>query len=146
MTDTPDRLSSDAAEIEVVAPGRYRRFTKSYKRRILAELDACEHFGDRAALLRREGLYSSYVTKWRRQMAHDDRDSSKSSDSGKPSNIGRPRLSSAERENRRLKAENERLRRELERANLAIDVQKKLCALLETFSTPLPSDPTSSKP
>lgn len=45
-----------------------RRFTPEYKARILAEVDACANRGDVGALLRREGLYSSHLTEWRKQV------------------------------------------------------------------------------
>src|SRR5919197_4174282 len=54
-----------AAETEVVAKARRRRFTAEYKRRIMREADRCTHPGEIGALLRREGLYSSHLTTWR---------------------------------------------------------------------------------
>jgi len=53
------------AETEVVAKARRRRFTAEYKRRIVREADRCATTGAIGALLRREGLYSSYLTTWR---------------------------------------------------------------------------------
>jgi transposase len=50
---------------EVAAKGQRRRFTAEYKRRILAELERCKKPGEIAALLRREGLYSSHIASWR---------------------------------------------------------------------------------
>src|SRR3990170_4212264 len=50
---------------EVAAPRR-RSFTAEYKRRVLAEADACSEPGAVGALLRREGLYSSHLAEWRR--------------------------------------------------------------------------------
>ena len=58
--------SLDASPSALSPPGRRRRFTASYKLRILREADACEP-GQLAALLRQEGLYSSHLTKWREQ-------------------------------------------------------------------------------
>ncbi len=52
-------------EIEVVAKPDRRRFTAEYKRKILQEVDACRQPGEVAALLRREGLYSSHLAAWR---------------------------------------------------------------------------------
>ncbi len=54
-------------EVEVVAKAIRRRFTAGYKRRILREADACTAPGAIGALLRREGLYSSHLTTWRKQ-------------------------------------------------------------------------------
>ena len=139
MEDIPHQT----VEVSLPAAGR-RVFTLVYKRRILDQLDACSHLGEKSALLRREGLYASYVTKWRRQLARRD----KKNPSIKPTSNkgGRPRLSQAERENRALREENERLKKQLERAQLAVDVQKKLLKLLD-LSSPLQSDDSSnSKP
>jgi transposase len=125
MEDTPSAIP----EVEVPPSGK-RVFSMAYKRRILDKLDACSHMGEKAALLRREGLYASYVTKWRRQLAQNDPiPSAKKTPARKARNKGgRPRLSRAEREARpsglSLRVENERLKKELERANLAIAVQK----------------------
>jgi transposase-like protein len=55
-----------AADVEVVAKARRRTFTAEYKRRVLKEADACATPGAVGALLRREGLYSSHLTVWRR--------------------------------------------------------------------------------
>ena len=53
-------------ETEVTAKARRRQFTAEYKRRVLAEADACTKAGEVGALLRREGLYSSNLVAWRR--------------------------------------------------------------------------------
>ncbi|MGH7361820.1 MAG: hypothetical protein ACREJI_09435, partial [Candidatus Methylomirabilales bacterium] len=55
-----------AATVEVVAKARRRRFSAEYKARMLREADACAGTGQLGALLRREGLYSSHLTEWRR--------------------------------------------------------------------------------
>jgi transposase-like protein len=86
-------------------------------------------------LLRRHGLFSSYISKWRKQVASND---------NKPT--GRPKLSDLEKENRQLREENDRLKRTLERAELAAEVQKKLCELLVSCSTQISSDSSSSAP
>jgi len=53
-------------ETEVSSKARRRQFTAEYKRKVLAEADACEKPGEIGALLRREGLYSSHLVSWRR--------------------------------------------------------------------------------
>jgi len=53
-------------ETEVSAKARRRRFTAEYKRKVLAEVEACTKPGEIGALLRREGLYSSHLVEWRR--------------------------------------------------------------------------------
>ncbi len=62
---TLDGVARVVEDVEVTAKARRRRFTAEYKRRILAETDACTKAGEIGALLRREGLYSSILTKWR---------------------------------------------------------------------------------
>ena len=53
-------------ETEVTAKPRRRQFTAEFKRKVLAEADACSKAGEIGALLRREGLYSSHLVEWRR--------------------------------------------------------------------------------
>ena len=67
---TGDPAGRDAAGVpdpEVSEQAKRRRFTAEYKLRIVREADACKGDGDVAALLRREGLYSSHLSSWRRQ-------------------------------------------------------------------------------
>ena len=109
---------------EVVPKAKRRKFTAEYKRRILEEADNCTEAGQIGALLRREGLYSSHLTTWRRQR-----------DQGvvkglSPRKRGRKRKDELEREVARLQRENERLQANLEQAETIIDVQKKLSRLL----------------
>ena len=52
---------------EVVVQAERRQFTAKYKLHILEEADRCDGAGELGALLRREGLYSSYLSRWRRQ-------------------------------------------------------------------------------
>lgn len=102
-----------------------RVFTADYKRKILEETDRCEEMGQIGSLLRREGLYASYLTTWRRQREEGIL-------SGLNKKRGRkesPANPLAER-NVVLEKENARLRQELEKASLIIDVQKKVSLLL----------------
>jgi transposase-like protein len=109
-----------------------RKFSAAYKRRIVAKADACREPGGIGALLRREGLYSSHLTTWRRQMAEGTL-------SDKPRGYPPHPLAA---ENVRLKQENERLRRELEKAQLIMEAQKKLAQVLGlmTHDDPPPSE------
>ena len=103
-----------------------RMFTAEYKLRVLAEYDAAVP-GEKGALLRREGLYSSHLVEWRRA-----RDAG-----GLDGLAARPRTGgrSAEQvENDRLRGENERLQRELAKTQAALDVVGKAHALLELLS------------
>src|SRR5665213_3356660 len=104
-----------------------RRFPAAYKARILAEYETLSK-AEKGALLRREGLYSSLLTEWRRQ-----RDQGGGEALGRRS--GRPAADPRDREVARLKKENARLDRELDRARKVIEVQGKLSALLEQFAT-----------
>lgn len=108
----------------VVPPARRRRFSAGYKRRILDEADRCTAPGEVGALLRREGLYSSHLTRWRAERQQGWLD-------GRPTQ--RPAAEVA-----RLQQENERLKRQLERAELIIEAQKKLCQLFNL--PPYPQD------
>ena len=111
---------------EVVPLARRRQFTAGEKLRILEEADACTVPGELGALLRREGIYSSYLSRWRRAR---DRGQLDGLGSGKR---GRKLLSdaAAAREIARLQRENERLQARLEQAEVIIEVQKKLSQLL----------------
>ncbi len=104
-----------------------RVFTAEYKLSILAEYDACSESGEKGAILRREGLYSSLVTDWRRQHRQGLlRAAVGRVDGGR----GGPSLS----EVAKLRAENERLRSKLAQAEVIIGVQGKVHALLEEIS------------
>ena len=112
---------------EVGTKAKRRTFTAEYKRRILAEADGCTKPGEVGALLRREGLYSSHLTAWRRQR-----------EAGglaglTPKKRGRKKDEEAA-ELARLRRENERLRKQLGQAELIIAAQKKLAQALEALT------------
>ncbi len=106
---------------EVVAKATRRRYTADYKERILKELDACEH-GQRGAVLRREGLYSTMVARWRtaQRQALEGRKRGR-----KPDEDGELR-----KQIQHLELQKQRLERRLEQAEKIIEVQKKLSELL----------------
>ena len=112
-----------APEAEV-RPGRRRRFSAAYKRRILAEAAACEH-GGVGALLRREGLFSSHLTKWRREFAGTQG----VGPDKRPAVAGD--LRSARQRLAKAEGENQRLRLRLAQAEAIMAVQKKLWSLLQ---------------
>lgn len=111
---------------EVPAKAVRRRFTAAEKLRILRLADACTVPGSLGALLRREGLYFSNLTTWRRQ-----RDAGTlSALAPKPRGRKAPGRDPLRRENAQLRQENERLTRRLRQAELIIDVQKKVSQIL----------------
>jgi transposase-like protein len=114
-----------------------RVFSADYKLAVLAEYDRCTESGEKGALLRREGLYSSLVTDWRRQ----HREGALAVTPGR-SEDGRGGPSRSELA--RLRAENERLRRKLAKTEAIIEVQGKVHALLEELSKSADSDDSSS--
>jgi transposase-like protein len=122
---------------EVPAKARSRRYSASYKARVLAEYEELDKAG-KGALLRREGLYTSLISAWRSQ-----RDQGALAALATPS--GRPQADPRDRENTKLRKENERLAAELDKARKVIEIQGKLSALLEQLATDSPnsgSEPT----
>jgi transposase len=102
-----------------------RVFSPDYKLAILAEYDRCTEPGEKGALLRREGLYSSLIADWRRQHRQGLIKAA----------LGRTDLGRASvTEVSRLRAENERLKEQLAKARVVIEVQGKVHALLDELS------------
>jgi transposase-like protein len=110
----------------VVAGAKRRQFSSSEKRRILAAADACKAQGEIGALLRREGIFSSHLTTWRRQRTEAIRAAMEPQKRG-PKPIP---LTAESKRVADLTRENDRLRRRLVQAHTIIDVQKKLSILL----------------
>ncbi len=102
-------------ETEVVARPKRRSFSAAYKRSILEEAARCTGPGEIGALLRREGLYSSNLTTWRRQRERGELDGAKP---------GRKPASDEAKALKQLQRENQRLKRKLEQAEMVIEVQK----------------------
>lgn len=113
---------------EVRPDGRRRTFTVEYKLRILAETDHSNEPGAIGALLRREGLYSSHLTDWRRQRDAGELKSGVARVRGRKPDAQAKELA-------RLQRENERLHAQLEQAELIIGAQKKLAQALENTLT-----------
>ncbi len=121
----PSRSASDP-DPEVPAKARRRRFTAQYKLGILEEVDRCTQPGEIGAVLRREGLYSSHLSKWRQQRdagALEGLTPKKRGRKPQPVDPQAQRVAELERENARL-------REKLEKAETIIEVQKKLSQLL----------------
>ena len=114
------------ADPEVPERARRRTFTVQYKLDVVAEYDAAPA-GEKGAVLRREGLYSSHVVEWRRA-----RDSGALAGPARPR--GRPAADPRDAQIARLEKEKARLEQELARTRFVVDVQAKLQALLETIS------------
>jgi len=114
------------ADPEVVPMARRRQFSRTYKLRILAEVEQCQR-GEVGALLRREGLYSSMLSKWRQQKAAGKLD--------QPNVSQEQKAEDQAKELRRLQRENAQLQAQLAKAEAIIEVQKKLSALLETMGS-----------
>jgi len=120
---TPTQIPNPEVETKAVR----RRFSAKYKRSVLEQADRCTNHGDIGALLRREGLYSSHLTNWRRQREEG------ALGGLAPRKRGRkPDPATAERRViAQLSKENERLRDQLKKAQTIIEVQKKLSEILE---------------
>ena len=114
---------------ELVERARRRRFTAEYKLGILREADACSKPGEIGALLRREGLYSSLLTEWRRQR---ERGSLAALDRPR----GRPKADPREAQIAALKRRLERSEAELDKARRVIEVQGNVSALLGDLLEP----------
>ena len=110
---------------EVVAVAKRRSFSNADKRRIVLAASACTKPGEIGALLRREGVYSSGLTAWRRQFAAGELTQSKKR--GPSAAPGREEL----KQLAAITRERDKLRVQLSNAQLVIEVQKKVAALLE---------------
>ena len=112
---------------EVVARARRRTFSNADKRRILQAADLCTRPGEIGALMRREGVYSSSLSTWRRQREAADLAALAPHKRG-------PKVDAAARVDAlhiaQLTRERDKLRVELDKAQLVIEVQKKVAALL----------------
>ena len=132
-SSTPEMIIERSRQVMISAPDPEvpemkprRRFTAKYKLQILAEADRCTQPGELGILLRREGLYSSNLTTWRRQgekgllqaMAPKKRGRKH-----KEKNPLAPRVARLEKENRRLE-------QKLKQAELIIEAQKKMAEIL----------------
>jgi len=117
---------------EVSSRAKRRQFTADYKARIVREAEACTAFGQISALLRREGLYSSTLSRWRRSMRYGAM-------AGLDKKRGRKKDPDTQlrQQVRQLERENARLKRQLQQAETVIEVQKKVSEILQI---PLPTE------
>jgi len=137
--EDPGRVADDTTQRpdpEVPERARRRTFTAKYKLEVLAAYDAAPD-GEKGAVLRREGLYSSHIVEWR-----------KARDAGALAGLaaprGRKRRDSQAERIARLQADKQRLEQELAKTRFVVDVQAKLHALLEMLSESADTDPRST--
>ena len=134
---SPAIVSGAAAALRVVPPlvapdpevaerAARRRFTAEYKRQVLREADTCAGAGALGALLRREGLYSSHLTTWRRQREQGELAALAPKKRGRPGVIPSPLA----RQLAELQRDKARLEQRLKQAETIIEVQKKVSEIL----------------
>ena len=127
------KIATRRLDTEVVAKAVRRHFSAEYKLRILEEAEACSS-GEIGALLRREGLYSSHLTTWRRQREAGQL-------AGLAPKKRGPKPDPQAEELKRLRKENERLQVRLQQAEAIIEAQKKLAQLFGLGSTSESDEP-----
>lgn len=110
-------------DLPVWKPGQKRTFSEDFRRRAVAYYDSLPDDGSKGSYLRRAGIYSSSITQWRRGLQV-----------GSTQKVGRKPTDSVVRKNAELSARVAKLEAELARANMVIEVQKKVSALLESIS------------
>src|SRR3984893_8373482 len=133
-----DSLAASRPDPEVVAKAKRRTYTAEYKQRILLEAEAAAATrGGLGALLRREGLYSSLLTYWRRERANGILEALTPQKRGPKS-----KRNPMEEEVQKLLRQNARLTEDLRKAHIIIDVQKKVAALL---GNPIPEQDPEDK-
>ena len=122
---------------EVTPKAKRRSFSAADKKKILAEVDAAAGTGNIGEILRREGIYSSTLTGWRkeRETAVDTAFSQKRGPE--------PKHNPLTAENEKLRRRNQRLEEELRKAEIIIDVQKKVALLLGRPLPPVPENGNS---
>lgn len=126
------------ADPEVPEKASRRKFTADYKLRILKEAETCQHAGQRGALLRREGLYSSHLTTWRRQAERGTLQALSPRRRGPKARTPNPLMKRVAT----LEKENQHLCHKLKQAETIIEVQKKISEILH--GSPEPKDGNKS--
>ena len=114
-----------SSEVEVMAKPVRRRFTAEYKLGVLRQADACSGRGEVGALLRREGLYSSHLTQWRKQRERGERQGLSRRRGPTPKQL-HPLVDKV----KVLERDNARLKRRAERAEGLVELQKKVSEIL----------------
>jgi transposase-like protein len=119
-------VSSPAQEVEVLAKPQRRKFSVDYKLKILQEANRCKQPGEVGALLRREGLYWSSVSRWRKAWENGELSRAGAKKRGP---VPRP-VDERDRQIAELEREVKRFRARAERAEALVEVQKKVSELL----------------
>ena len=129
-------MPGSSASNEIDAKPKRRQYSNAFKLRILEQVDACETPGATGALLRREGLYSSHLSNWRRL-----RDAGALTEAQAPRRGPKPTVANPlQTEVDRLTRTNARLEAELEQARAIIDVQKKVAEIFAALPRAVPRD------
>jgi hypothetical protein len=136
-TDTNGRANPEVNEKPV-----RRQFDAAYKLRILEEADRCTESGQLGELLRREGLYSSHLTNWRRLRQKGSLQSLGAKKRGRKAK----RNDATTQELERLRRENQRLAERLRRAETIIEVQKKVSEIVGLTTLSIHSEGSEEKP
>jgi transposase len=123
-----EQINSSKAGPEVVANAKRRHFSVQDKRRLVAQYDATPR-GERGAFLRRNGLHSSYVDDWRKQI------DAAANEALEPQKRGPKPQPKPDPELTRLRRENARLQAQLSQARKVIEVQKKISEILGVDQT-----------
>jgi len=129
MIEEKQSSSDETPDPQVKQQTVRRAFTSAYKLSILEQADQCQGHGELGELLRREGLYSSHLSTWRRLRREGTLQALKNKQHGP-----KPTLEPAvRRELEQLRRRNAKLEHELEKAHTIIDVQKKLSSILASI-------------
>ena len=120
---SPAGPPAEVPDPAVEAKPKRRRFTAEYKLRLLREVERAREAGEVGAILRREGLYSSHLVTWRRERDRVAKAGLTARQRGPKRQVEDPRVKQLERENAKL-------RRQLQRAEFLIEIQKKASELL----------------
>jgi len=120
-------LTEKKSSQEVLEKPVRRKFSAKYKLKTVKEADRCKTLGEIGALLRREGLYSSHLTAWRKLIDKGALDGFKGRKRGPKKVIPNPMA----KEVKQLRKENRRLEKRLKKAEAIIDFQKKIAEILE---------------
>jgi transposase len=130
---SPAGAAAGVPDPAVEAKAKRRRFTAEYKLRILREVDRAKGAGEIGAILRREGLYSSHLTHWRRDRDRVAKAGLATRKRGPKGRVEDPRIKQLEREIAKLRRRNERV-------ELMLGIQKKVSELLGIPLKSLDSD------